>query len=308
LNPSNLWKYTGLLGRSLVAITLQVTVVLLLVSGVLYLVGSNFKKDVFEEAQRQGEFLFSTMSYQISDSLYLNNIEQIRKDSEFLTAQQRIQRIAVFSETGRYLFDSGQEKVPGGFIGSEYLSLAKNTDGILNRWNAQHIEFVGAIRFDGQVMGGLFFELDITEELEVAQQSFFDLLLVAGVLLIMVLGLGFAVVKTIGTTRSLRAVESNYKELIEQSPLPFSIFSADGQIKYVNPALKKLMGNSPGTGAILESGYNVFSDPVLRANDIQTLFEQGFNSGPIEIPTFAYDEFYDANKNIKANEGISILW
>ena len=179
------------------------------------------------------------MSYQVSDSLYVNDIEQIRKDSEFLNAQYRVQRIAIFSPSGRYLFDSVQEKVPAGFIDSGLLELASNTEGALNRWLAMHIEVVGAIRFDGQLMGGLYFELDVSEELAGARQSLLELFLIGLALIVLATSLGLAIARSVGTARSLKLIESNYDELIEQSPLPYAIYSVDGQRTYHNPAFRK---------------------------------------------------------------------
>ncbi len=69
---------------------------------------------VFHEAERQGEFLFNTMSQQVSDSLYFDDIERIRKDTDVLTAQQQVRRIAIFTDNGQFLLDTNQPKVPEG--------------------------------------------------------------------------------------------------------------------------------------------------------------------------------------------------
>ena len=275
--------------RNLQIFSIQFSVTLLIIGGVLlFFERDRLMQDVFEDAERQGVFLFSTMSQQVSDSLYFNDIEQIRSDAEILTAQQQIQRIAVFNEDGRFLFDSAQFKVPVGFISTELLDLARQNTGSLNRWGDNHIEFVGAIRFDGRLMGGLYFELDVEPQLQRAREEFMTLVVFSLVLIGLLSSLSFAVARALGATRSLKTAESNFRELIEQSPLPTSTFDPDGNLTYFNPAFTRLMEQQETTQPILQGNYNIFADPILHERRLLPRFETGFAQGAVSIPRFNY--------------------
>ena len=200
------------------AAVMFVAVILILLTGFYFYQATQVREQVFTSAQIQGEFLFSTISYQVSDSLYMNTIEQIRKDSEFLIAQPGIRRLAVFTEDGRYLFDSAQDKVPSGNIENNLLGLSSRTQGSLNRWGSRHIEFVGAIRFDGDMMGGLYLETDIGDDLDAAILSLRETTLVAGLLVTMFLAFSVAIYRFLSTRRSLRIVESTLAY-----PLPIAV-------------------------------------------------------------------------------------
>lgn len=274
--------------RSLVfAVQLSVTLMVLLVA-LLFFESNRLTRSVFEEAERQGEFLFTTMIYQVSDALYFNDIERIRKDSEILTAQNRVQRIAVFMENGQYLLDTNQEKVPVGFVDAELLNMAKNTSGPLNRWHDKHLDFIGVINFDGKLMGGLYYELDVSDQLSEARQNVMELLFFGLLLVLMAAGLSFAVARAVGVTRTLKTIESNFQALIEQSPLANAVYRTDGELSYVNPAFEKLMSKSPLSRGALAKGYNILNDPLLNARGVMPLIEKGFAAGPVEIPMFAY--------------------
>ena len=276
-------------GNRLLALAASLSALLtIMVGALLYIESGRYRREIFEEGVVRGDVLFSTLSHQLSDSLYLNNIEQIRKDSEFLLNQDIVQRIAVFSETGRYLFDSEQSKVPTGYVPKELLDLARSTDAALNRSGDSHLEFVGAIRFDGRMMSGLFFEMDLSEQLRAATVSFNKLSLTAVSLLLLVIGLTFALAQMLGARLSLRSTESNLHELIEQSPLPHSVFSVDGDLKYFNPAMHRLMGADPGTRPTVERRYNILEDRTLKAAGALERIRDGFALGPVEVPMFAY--------------------
>lgn len=276
--------------RSLQIFSIQITATLLIIGSVLlFFESQRLINDVFEDAERQGVFLFSTMSQQFSDSLYFNDIEQIRKDAEILTAQNQVKKIAVFGEDGRYLFDSGQFKVPKGFIEPSLLNMAMQASGSLNRWQENHLEFVGSVRFDGRFLGGLYFELDVANQLEEVREELLRLGVFGLLVIALASGLSFAVAKTLGATRSLKAAESNFRELIEQSPLPTSVFNADGRLTYFNPAFSRLMELNAATQHILEGDYNLFQDKILHERRLLPRFETGFVQGAVTIPRFNYE-------------------
>lgn len=269
--------------------TLQLAIALIVMGGaLLFLESRRLTDNVFEEAERQGMFLFTTMGQQVSDSLYFNDIEELRKDAEILTAQNSIRRIAVFNEEGRYLFDSTQVKVPQGFIAQELLTLSRDYSGPLDRWQDDYLEFVGAIRFDGRFMGGLYFQLDVSTQLAEVRADLIRLMIFGGLLVALASGLSFAIAMTVGATRSLKTVESNFRELIEQSPLPTAIYDAKGTLTYSNQAFRQLMDQNEFTRQALEPDYNILRDEVLGERQLMPLFRQGFDAGPVEVPQFEY--------------------
>jgi PAS domain-containing protein len=227
----------------------------------LYLDGQRLRAAVQAEAERHGTFLFSTISHQFSDSLYFDDIEQIRKDAESLALREEITRIAVFTTEGKYLLDSDQFKVPGGNIDDDLLDLVMTHREPLSRLVGDKLQFIGGVETDNRLLGGLYFELDLTERLKVAVDSIRDRSLLGLVIVILSSGLAFAIAAASGTARSLRTIESNYKELIEQSPLPNAVFTTDGKLRYANPAFVKLMDRSSHSSWLK---YDIFTDPSLN--------------------------------------------
>lgn len=245
-------------------------------------------REVFEEANRQGSFLFSTTSSQMSDSLYFNNIEQIRRDGEIMAKQQSVARISVSSESGRYLFDSAQPRVPSGFIDSELLELTKQTDTFYRKKDGALLKFVGAIRFDQTSLGVLYFELDTSAAMASAHQSVRNMALIVCMVLVLLCGLIFAVTKIQQTRRSLRTIESNFRELIEQSPLPYAIYSRTGFLLYANPAMNTLMTAS--NAMPFDDSYCLPSDEDMVRGGVADSLKYAFQTGPRELPGFQLNE------------------
>jgi len=111
------------------------------------------RKAVYSEAERQGQFIFSTLGRQVTDALYFNDIEEVREAAEIVDNQNSVSRIAVFSDSGRFLFDSEQAMVPTGGVASELFELAQQNDNYAYRFRPDGIEFVGALRFDEAKLG-----------------------------------------------------------------------------------------------------------------------------------------------------------
>ncbi len=241
-------------------------------------------ESVYSEAERQGSFIFSTLGRQVSDALYFNDIEQVRAAAEFVESQNSVRRITVFSEQGRFLFDSEQTMVPRGGVDQALYDLAQQNEDYAYRFGVDSIEFVGAVRFDQQTLGGLYFELDITEQLAAARSSTLELTYLGLIGVALVSAMAFLIAGFVGTTRSLRVVESNFSELIEQSPLPYSIFRTDGELVYVNPAMAELMGSrfTP------DEAYNILKDQRFDKAGVALTLAEGFSEGPLEIPRFGF--------------------
>ena len=153
-----------------------------------------------EEAERHGGFLFTTISQQVSDSLYFDDIEQIRKDAEALILQQEITRIAIFTVDGKYLLDTDQYKVPGGSIEPELLRLVRAQVEPLNRLVNDKLQFIGGIGYEGDLLGCLYFELNLADRLKLASESIQERSIWGFLILLLASGLGFAIATASGTS------------------------------------------------------------------------------------------------------------
>jgi len=254
-------------------------------AALLLLDAQRLRSAAYDEAEHNGKVLFSTIGQQISDSLYFDDIEQIRKDAESLILQQEITRIAVFTIEGKYLLDTDQYKVPQGSIEPDLVRMVRTQVEPLYRINGDRLQFIGSIGFDGGLLGGLYYEFDLSRRLErvdeaIRERSVWGLLIV-----LLTSGLSFAIATASGTARSLRAVESNYQELIEQSPLPNAVFTADGNLRYANPAFVRLMSRS---SHFSEKNYRIFDDPGLPKDTVLEHIKRGFTVGLVDIPMFQY--------------------
>jgi two-component system cell cycle sensor histidine kinase/response regulator CckA len=263
-------------------------------SALLLLDAQRLRSATYDEAEHNGEVLFSTIGQQISDSLYFDDIEQIRKDAESLILQQEITRIAVFTIEGKYLLDTDQYKVPQGGIEPDLVSLVRNQIEPLYRMNTNKLQFIGSIGFDGGSLGGLYFELDLSRRLELVDEAIRERSVWGLLIVLLTSGLGLAIATASGTARSLRAIESNYQELIEQSPLPNAVFTSDGDLRYANPAFVRLMGRSRHFS---ENNYQIFNDPGLLKDTVMESIKRGFKEGLVDIPMFHYPMDGDRNSN-----------
>ncbi len=128
------------------------------------------ERNTIYDSIREGRLLFATSSTQISNALYFNNIEQIRKTPRTLLVRVMFRTMAVFTEAGRFdrLAAAG---IPSGFIEAEQLELVFTRDDVLYRISPEHISFVGAIRIESEVLGGIYFEIDLTEQLALNEET-----------------------------------------------------------------------------------------------------------------------------------------
>ncbi|MDA0272854.1 MAG: PAS domain-containing protein, partial [Proteobacteria bacterium] len=278
--------YPGLTARGPVFLAVAFACTIAVIGTALLLFDAQrLRSAAYDEAEHNGKILFSTIGQQISDSLYFDDIEQIRKDAESLILQQEITRIAVFTMEAKYLLDTDQYKVPQGSIEPELVRMVRTQVEPLHRISGNRLQFIGSIGFDGGLLGGLYYEFDLSRRLErvdeaIRERSVWGLLIV-----LLTSGLGFAIATASGTARSLRAVESNYQELIEQSPLPNAVFTADGDLRYANPAFVKLMSRSSHFSG---KNYRIFNDPGLLKDTVMEHIKRGFKEGLVDIPMFQY--------------------
>ena len=201
-----------------------------------------------------------------------------------MDTQNSVSRITVFSDTGRFLFDSEQSMVPRGGVASELFELAQQNDEYAYRFTQDGIEFVGALRFDEETLGGLYFRLDLADQLAEAQASVIDLTYLAAVGVALISTFAFLLASFVGTSRSLKMIESNFSDLIEQSPQAYSMFRPDGQLAYANPAMRSLMGEDFS----LTDEYNILHDARFDKAGVALTLAEGFSEGPIEIQRFGF--------------------
>jgi diguanylate cyclase (GGDEF)-like protein/PAS domain S-box-containing protein len=82
----------------------------------------------------------------------------------------------------------------------------------------------------------------------------------------------------------LRASESRFRALAEQSPFGIQMLAPDGCTLMVNPAWEQLWGIKPDL-----IDYNILEDQQLIDNGAMPYLKRGFAGEPTELPTIAYN-------------------
>lgn len=241
---------------------------------------NRFNRTIFNEAERQGSFLFSTSSLRVSDYLYFNNVEDLRQHAEALSAQNAIRRYVVFNAEGQNLFDSEHGILLESSFDAELVDLARRSDGPATRKNVDSIEFLGTIRFDGRTLGGLYFELDLTSQFNEAATALRQSAINGSLIVALLIATMFGLTNVRGTRRSLETAERNFKALIDQSPLALAIFQNNGNLSYLNSAARKLLDLH-----VNESAYNLLEDQALKP--VSTQVENGVKE-PTNVGRFEY--------------------
>ncbi len=96
---------------------------------------------------------------------------------------------------------------------------------------------------------------------------------------------------------------SNYKWLIEKSPIATAIYRPDGSPKYYNQAYGNIWGAPKEVGKKLVSSnaYNIFKDEQLQDIGLTPFIRKGFNGEIVDIPPVKYNP---ANTKSLAQFGI----
>ncbi|MEM9856288.1 MAG: PAS domain-containing sensor histidine kinase [Bacteroidota bacterium] len=96
---------------------------------------------------------------------------------------------------------------------------------------------------------------------------------------------------------------SNYKWLIEKSPIATAIYRPDGSPKYYNQAYGNIWGAPKEVGRKLVSSnaYNIFKDEQLQDIGLTPFIRKGFNGEIVDIPPVKYNP---ANTKSLAQFGI----
>jgi len=84
---------------------------------------------------------------------------------------------------------------------------------------------------------------------------------------------------------ALRASESRFRTVVEQSPVSMQIFAPDGRTVRVNSAWEELWG------VTLEQlgGYNILEDPQLEEKGIAPFIRRAFRGEATHVPAILYD-------------------
>ena len=79
--------------------------------------------------------------------------------------------------------------------------------------------------------------------------------------------------------------EARFRALLDQSPLSTQIFSPEGAVLQINPALTAL------TSLTLENfdGYNIFGDEQLKSKGVMPYIERGFAGEAVMLPPVRYE-------------------
>ena len=269
--------------------TLIATLIVALAVALFLLYESHrLEMNTIDESISEGKFLFAHSGMLISNALYFNDIEQLREDAENIVAHHNVQTVAVFTDVGRFLTDSRQRGIPSGLIEQEQLDLVLNRDDVLYQVSPERISFVGAIRIESEVLGGIYFEIDLTEQLAQNQETL-QVSAIAGLfLMILAAATSFGLAYLRGTTQSLRVAESNFRDLIEGSPLPCSIHAHDGALVHANAARQRLMGSREKTRRMTRPDYNIYQDRTLAQLGITQLIRSASEDIEVDIPVFEY--------------------
>jgi PAS domain S-box-containing protein len=95
---------------------------------------------------------------------------------------------------------------------------------------------------------------------------------------------------SLGAEGSLREVLAGLADplallegLFTHSPVPYSVFGADGHCLLTNPAYRGMFGTAP------PATYNVFEDEVAEQLGLSALLRRAFQGETVETPVFWYD-------------------
>lgn len=105
------------------------------------------------------------------------------------------------------------------------------------------------------------------------------------------------------------STETQFQDLVNQSPMPVEILSLDGKIIRTNPAWKRLWGvDGAGAAEVMEK-YNMRTDPQLKKLGIDHLVERAFCGEHIILPPIIYDAHETtADFDIEKLKGLKSPW
>jgi len=279
-------------------LAVQISIMLsAIVASVLWIQTNNLNNSVRELAQLQSSSQFRIMRPLLSDALYFNDAETIRKYVDIFVTQNEISQFSIFTDDGTLIFDLAQEKVPVGEIDTNLFDLVTKNIGTSTHWQGQQLAIVGAIEFDNNIIGGIYFEIDYSDQFDQIDSRLFKQYILGIISVLLGASLLFALAVVKGTTRSLKTIESNFRELINQSPVPNAIFQNDGLLVYANAAFILIMSQNDSTKSTLESGYNIFKDTLIPDSAVMSLITQGFTEAT-HISRFKYGHSETPTNNL----------
>ncbi len=86
----------------------------------------------------------------------------------------------------------------------------------------------------------------------------------------------------------LQESEQRFRGLMEQAPMPISLFTPDGKLARVNPAWKRSWGFDESEVARVMAEYNFLTDQQAEHLGIMPLIEKAFAGDPVVLPLIEY--------------------
>ncbi len=116
-------------------------------------------------------------------------------------------------------------------------------------------------------------------------------------------GEGIGCMMIMRIAKQLKIHHSQFKPLIEDSPIATAIYHKDGRPKYFNKAYGEIWGATHSAAELAINTYNILEDEQLNELGIMAFIEKGFAGKPAEIPVVAYNPYDTPSiKNLGLNQ------
>ena len=106
----------------------------------------------------------------------------------------------------------------------------------------------------------------------------------------------------------LRESEERFRSLMEQSPLPISLFTPDGKLARVNPAWTQSWGVDESETARLMAEYDFLTDEQIAETGLLPLVQEAFAGDPVVLPEIEYSGIRSAEEMGLEDVEPATLW
>jgi len=100
---------------------------------------------------------------------------------------------------------------------------------------------------------------------------------------------GIDITERMKAERALKESETQFRELVEQSPISIQVLTPDGRITMVNQAFKDLWGIAEDNLSEVLDKYNMLEDEEARRRGVMPLIEKAFQGETVTLPVIEYD-------------------
>ena len=94
----------------------------------------------------------------------------------------------------------------------------------------------------------------------------------------------------------LRESEQRFRGLMEQAPMPISLFTPDGKLAQVNPAWMQSWGFDESNVAQVIAEYNFLTDLQIEETGVLPLVQKAFAGDPVVLPLIEYNGIRSAGE------------